>query len=803
MLRISITLILIVQVTITFSQVINIVDESDLQPIERVMIFNQNQDKYVVSDANGSVDLSIFKKKDTLYFQHASFKIHIVLKSELPPNKQVLLSESMVSLSEVIIAANKWEQERSEISNKITIIKPKEVEFSNPQTTADILQGTGEVYVQKSQLGGGSPMIRGFATNTVLIMVDGVRLNNAIYRQGNMQNVINLDAHIMDGSEVLFGPGSVIYGSDALGGVMDFRTRKPLFSTNDKLLLKVNALTRYSSANNENTGHVDVILAKNRFSSVSSISFSKYDDLKMGSIGNNNSNYLSEQYVQRINGIDSVFSNSNKNIQKYSGFSQINLMQKFKYKLTNKLDIEYAAHISQSSQIPRYDALRQMSNEEPKYAEWSYGPQIWQMHNLTLLIHKKSKYFDELKIINALQNYKESRITRKLNNSNRFSQYENVNVFSSNIDLNKDVNKNTLIYYGFEFLFNGLNSTAETEDINTGLFSQDWTMPRYPDGENKFYSGAFYAGSKLRVDSSLVLNMGIRYSYVQIQSTFNNKYYTDFGFSESFTNKNGAVNGSFGAAYKATENLQINANLSSGFQAPNWDGLGKTFAPKKGVVVVPNQGLKPQYAYNAELGMLYYFFNNMASFELTGFYTLINDPIVQSAFSINGQDSLLYDDEMNAIEAFVNVDNAHVYGLNAALNANLTKSVGIKSYFTYTYGEDNTGDRLRHVAPMFGSTHLIFKTIKFKSDLYVVYNAPVNELPSSEHDKDYMYASRSNGELFAPAWYTINLKLGYQLVKKLQINAGIENVLDARYRPYASGIVSPGRNFIVALRFKV
>src|SRR5690606_22275722 len=96
-----------------------------------------------------------------------------------------------------------------------------------PQTAADMLAGSGEVFVQKSQLGGGSPMIRGFATNRLLYAVDGVRMNTAIFRAGNLQNVINLDPFATESVEVIFGPGSVMYGRDAIGGVMSFQTLMP------------------------------------------------------------------------------------------------------------------------------------------------------------------------------------------------------------------------------------------------------------------------------------------------------------------------------------------------------------------------------------------------------------------------------------------------------------------------------------------------------------------------------------------------------------------------------------------------
>ena len=125
-------------------------------------------------------------------------------------------------------------------------------------------------------------MIRGFATNRLLLSVDGVRMNNAIFRGGNIQNVISIDPFTIKSTEVIFGPGSVIYGSDAIGGVMNFYTNNPQFSKTDSLEVFGKSNYRYSSANNENTVHVDFNLGKREWAFLSSLTYNNFGDLKMG-----------------------------------------------------------------------------------------------------------------------------------------------------------------------------------------------------------------------------------------------------------------------------------------------------------------------------------------------------------------------------------------------------------------------------------------------------------------------------------------------------------------------------------------
>ena len=143
---------------------------------------------------------------------------------------QITLEDAGLSLDEIVVSATRWTQNKHDVPEKITTISTKQVALQNPQTAADLVGISDEVFIQKSQQGGGSPMIRGFATNRLLYTVDGVRMNTAIFRSGNLQNVISLDPFAIENTEVLFGPSSVIYGSDAIGGIMSFKTLTPQLS---------------------------------------------------------------------------------------------------------------------------------------------------------------------------------------------------------------------------------------------------------------------------------------------------------------------------------------------------------------------------------------------------------------------------------------------------------------------------------------------------------------------------------------------------------------------------------------------
>ena len=213
------------------------------------------------------------------------------------------------NMDEVMIYSNKFAEKKKNVVQKIDIVTSQRIAQLNAQNTGDLLTNTGNVFVQKSQQGGSSPVIRGFEASRVLLVIDGIRMNNAIYRSGHLQNVITVDQNMLERVEVLYGPGSTLYGSDALGGIVHFRTKAPKLSLTKKTLVTGSAFARYSTANNEKTGHIDLSIGSKNFAWLQSYNYSDFDDVKMGRIYPDKYPDFGRrsQYVTNINGIDSEY----------------------------------------------------------------------------------------------------------------------------------------------------------------------------------------------------------------------------------------------------------------------------------------------------------------------------------------------------------------------------------------------------------------------------------------------------------------------------------------------------------------
>lgn len=785
-----------------FSQTLKVVDKITSQPLPGCTIYSQDQKISTTTDAKGRADISPFQNVDSISFRYISYESIIHSYKQLEAMQFIVeMEESKISLNEVVISASRWEQEQIDVPNRIEKISTKEIAFQNPQTAADLLGSGGYAYIQKSQQAGGSPMLRGFSTNRIMIVVDGVRMNNAIFRSGNLQNVISLDAGSVESAEILFGPGAVMYGSDAIGGVMDFHTINPQLSTNGKTIYTGNSFARFSSANKEKTCHFNFDTGLKKLAFATSITYSDYDDLLTGSKGN--SYFLRPNYQETINGVDTQFVNRNARMQVHSGYNQYNLLQKIRFKPNEAWDFDYAIHYSATSDAPRYDRLTLDANGDDLLdnAEWYYGPQKWMMNRLGVQYKKNMVLFENLRIVAALQNSEESRHDRRMNNSRIRHQIETVDAYSFNLDLDKRIGEKINLFYGAEMVYNIIGSTATREHITTGVITP--TNTRYPDGST-WQSYATYVNMKYNFKPKWTFNAGLRYSHILIDATFDTTFF-DFPFTTAH-NRNGALNGSLGMVFKASETWQLYANGSTGFRAPNIDDMGKVFESEPGSVIVPNPNLKPEYAYSAELGTAKTF-GEYVKLDFSTYYTFLDNALARRNFTFNGEDSIVYEGQMSQVQAIQNITQAYIYGVQAGIDFSFTRRIKLSSIISYQHGEEQSEDSLkyyplRHAPPLFGSTHLVYERKKFKFDLYGLYNAKMDyeDLALSERADNEPYAKDVNGLPFVPGWYTLNFKAAWFINKNLVLNAGVENMTDQLYRPYASGISAPGRNFIVALR---
>ncbi len=755
-----------------------------------------------ITDLNGYTDFIDISDVSEIVITAIGYKqINYLLNNEIYDTIAIPMQMSEYMLEQVVVSAGKWSQQKRDLAVSTSIVSKAETELKNPQTAADLLISAGHVFIQKSQMGGGSPMIRGFAANRVLIAVDGIRMNNAIFRSGNLQNVISLDPLMVERTEVIYGPGSIIYGSDAIGGVMGFLTTNPEFTKNDeKPKIGGKVLLRHSTANNERTGHIHIKTGGKKWAYLGSVSRVQFGDLTMGAYGPDD--FLNTFFVIREEGADRMIQNDQMKIQIPTGYDQINIMQKLRWKPSIHTEVNYAFHHSETSDIPRYDRLIELTDAGfPRFAEWHYGPQKWQMHHLKMALLKPQKWFDGLTIHGAYQRFEESRRTRNFNRDSRIARQESVDVLSFNADAKKELGNIGQLYYGIEFIHNRVLSLGEMKNIRTG--ETGLTSRRYPDSEWQALSS--YLTYQHKFSDKLSFQPGIRYNYIWMESRFE-----DVFFPLPFDNaslKNGALTGSLGLIYQPSQSWTMGINLATGFRAPNVDDVGKIFDSEPGAVVVPNPELRPEVAYNAEWNIK----KTIEKWEINAsvYYIWLKDALVRRDFRFNGLDSILYDGMLSRVQAVQNASNVYNTGFQLGFNWNMTPAFSMRSVFNYNFGREELDDGrtspLRHAPPLFGQTQIQYKNSKLHVNVGVEYNGKINadQMPITELSKPAIYARDENNMLFSPSWYAMHCHVKYSLSKSILLTGALENITDRRYRPFGSGISAPGRNAVFSIHYNI
>lgn len=818
--------IFLINYCFNFSQTLVIKDAVENFPISNVTVFNNNQSASILSNPEGRVDLSDFKNTDTLFFSHVSYKKFQIAHNQLPDLKNdliVFLNPKTQFLSEIILSVGRSRENKDKISKKVSLITQEELFLESPPTSADLLINSGGVRIQKTQGGGGSPVIRGFEANRVLIVVDGVRMNNAIYRSGHLQNTITIDPQILERTEIIFGPSSVAYGSDALGGVVHFYSRLPKINNENKISAEFKQ--SYNPTFNSRTLGANLELSKKHWASFSNISYSNFGNISMGKNRKHGfSNWgLNKFYLKRDGFNSENLINSNPNVQKNTSYSQLDFMQKFNFKISDYENLILNFQYSKSSNIDRYDKLNEFSDlGNLKYSAWYYGPQKRTLISSTYNFSKNKKWLKKGSIVAAFQNINESRFNRKFQSLNLNSQYENVKVFSINSDFSTDFSDSSKLSYGFEFTNNIVNS-----DAYASIFKKDGDIlisspgnskikipTRYPSDGSNYKSAAAYYEYRRDLSNKSNFNFGMRFTNTWLRGDWKEESLIDAQLNK-ISSKNSSLTGSFGYVYRSDKNWQISSNFSSGFRSPNIDDMGK-IREHRGLLSVPNKNLKPEYAYNTELSLTKFLNNKKNIVSVNFYYTHITNHIIRDVFKLLNDFStddpytILYNAEEVKTIANVNFGRAYIYGGSFDSQFKIIEKLFLTSSLTYTKGGSvKNRYNLPSISPLFGRFNLKWVQSNLKSQLSFRFSDSKSPMEYSSGGEDGLDETpflgyNENGKVYngSPSWGVFKFSTSYLFSNKLKTALILDNIFDIHYREFASGISSPGRNFNFVLEIK-
>lgn len=800
------------------SQQVKVVDRGSDFPIQGVTIYNDSNNAVVTTNKNGLADLSGFKDSDIISFNHLSYYEFEILKRELSVIEFVVyLNKKSEQLDEIVLSASKGEEKRSRVAEQFTIASLQEIKKIAPQTSADLLANLPGIRVQKTQSGGGSPVLRGMEANRVLLVVDGVRMNNAIYRTGHLQNSITVSPNVLERTEVIYGPSSVIYGSDALGGVIHYFTKTPKIS--DKEEVSGSVYSRFSSVNNEITNEANVEIRRKKWASYTSVSYSKFNETKMGK---NRTHGFEDwgkvfEYSNNTNTFYNVNSvlNTKEYLQKNTDYNQTDILQKVVIPLNEKNDLVFNVQYSTSSNINNFEDLTEYSDGKLKNAESYYGPQKRFLFSTQLKLNPNRKWLESGSVTASYQDVEESRIQRKFTSLDRTYRIENVDVFSLNGDFFVPLTSanNRILSYGFEGTHNDVGSNAFGKTIEVSGdkivgFADDFVVQsRYPDGGGTSTSLATYINYRQDINKKSTLNTGIRYVNTNLTAKWIDDTFITLPDSDISLNTS-AVTATIGYAYKPAKDWQLNTVVSSGFRAPNLDDIGKV-REKSGNVTVPNTSLEPEYVYNFETSALKYFKEKTFQVGLSVYYTLLSNYITRDYYKLNNSETIMYDGEVGNVVANVNKDNAYILGGTFSLKGNINEQWFTRGSVTYTKGKAyDTNEPLSSIPPLFGLFEIGFELDRFQANVNFKFNqkkklSDYNTIEGIDSVEQVPFITETNQYFGTPSWNTLNFNSNYKINNSITCFLNVDNIFDVHYKEFASSISAPGRNLSVSLLLNI
>ena len=621
----------------------------------------------------------------------------------------------------------------------ISSITNKQIVEKGARTTPEALQGVSGVFIQKTNHGGGSAFLRGLTGNQTLIVLDGIRLNNAIYRYGPNQYLNTIDMFTVDKIDVLKGIGAVEYGSDAMGGVIHVKTKEN--ASKDLNKISLNNTSKFISSDMEKTNRTAIQYATNKWDFIGGISLKKYGDLVGG---------------------------ENIGKQNPTGYNELNYDLKTRIKISNQSELIYSSQNTIQKNVPIYHkiALENFKTNQIDY----------QIHYLNYLKYKyisNKKWISEIIINASTQRSIEQRSNQKNNSSIFRNEADTVKNIGLTAEIVSKPNKNWTMNSGFDYYKDQIFS--EAIETSSELNAQVFKRGLYPNG-------SIYKNSSIFNIHNLNFNKlnivaGLRYNFLHIQ--MNELTLGNIAIKPS------ALVSNFGFNYQLNQHSFLFGSITTGYRAPNIDDLGSL-----GIVdfryEIPSYDLRPEKSLNTEIG--YKFRSNKIDFSIAAFKMKLKDIIARVL--VDGKVISGYN-----VYNKKNIESSYINGAEVNYTYLVSKFLTWHTNATYTYGQNVTkNEPMRRIPPLFGQNKISF--VKKNKTLAISHQFAGKQDRLAQGDKD----DNRIGKQGTPGWNIFNVDAGWQF-KNLSLNTSLINISNVQYKTHGSGVYGMGRAINLTLQW--
>ncbi|MBM3237373.1 TonB-dependent receptor [Candidatus Poribacteria bacterium] len=723
-----------------------------------------------------------------------------------------------VHLGEIAVTATRAAKDTFRTPNAISVIEQANIERMNAQITPLILRETVGVFAQKTTHGQGSPILRGLTGYQTYIQVDGIRLNNSTFRSGPNQYLATINPDSLRRVEVFRGPGSVLYGSGAMGGVISVFTKDADTPGTKELIIKPRLFGKFASADREKDGRLEVSGGYDRLGFIIGGGVKDVEDLRPGRGYDvqlkNRKFYLTSQKPTSIPADAWLV-----DVESPVGWREYSSDTKLSLNLSDNQAVKLAYQLVRQPDVPRYDSLSTKQFEVFSFAQnrdLAYANYVGK---------KLVPVLDELSASISYHRQKEENKQVQTGKTEQTKLSDTVGTFGLSAQGTSLAAKKQRITVGSDFYFDNLSSKTIKTDLNTKAEKIDETWGVFPDG-SKFWDLNLFAQDEIQILDRLEVTLGGRYALSSAEADLSSRDKSFGVFKDSWP----ALTGSAGVVVGIIDELNLVGNVANSFRAPTLNDTTAVIVTNEGVDA-PSLDLEPEKGLTAEGGFKarYKYFSGSLIYYFSQIKDLVARVPVEEAYK--GQTlPELYTDIQAAypgLDVFVqdNIDEAQIQGVEIDGLAPITNEWSIFGNLTFTRGKVTVlngkapdpnkpwESRIRREPPLNGLLGVRFeeKDDRFWGEFFARGAVKQNRLsegdirdpriPGLTRDVKEVKFDENGRAIDAgtPGWFTLNIRGGMRLTEYNRLTIGIENILNRRYREHGSGVDGPGVNFIISL----
>lgn len=677
----------------------------------------------------------------------------VVIESETKPTEEID--------RELIYSVNRTPEPPFNTARAVKVITRDDIRRKNARTLPEVLMEEAGIFVQQTNYGGGSPIIRGLVGKQILILVDGVKLNNATYRFGPVQYLNTIDLNLVERIEIVRGVGSVL-GSDALGGTINIITKKGP-ATLQNMPIGGSLFSRYSSADNATTLHGEIFGQSNKLRYTAGATHRSTEDVKAG---------------------------EGMKKQAATAYHENAANASLDWFLTGDRTISFSYLALEQNDVPRTDRITDGTN-----LVFEFDPQRVQLAKLTYQDLTTRSWTDFMQLTAYFNRQDEDRQEIRPSSPNverRLSDSQIV--LGLNLELGSFVSEAHRLIYGIDYATEKVHSTRYDLNRVTGVSSPK--RGNYTD-HSTYDTFAFYVQDRFNAGAWLTTTLGARYSRFAADGRENSSAgVLDLKSSDD------AITGTINLVFHLTPNLNLITNATRGYRAPNLDDIS-VFDERTGGTEVPNTNLSPERISTYLTGFKY----STAKFSGSAFYhySRLANLLVRSPGSFQG---LSFIDRNgngvhDALEPNVlqkkNIGKSTVDGIELDARYVLDRHFTVWGNYTWTEGDDDLANEpLSKIPPAFGALGVRWFS-KTRRELWaeLVYHFAASQTRLSSGDK----TDSRIGPAGTSGFNVFTLRSGMLLIDKFRMTAAVENLFDEKYKYHGSGVFRPGRQLVVGGEF--